>query len=68
MPDTKGCWKIGRKETNEIDEVQVTSSRRPSEVVRQEYYVLAGLEPDLNELPWEEDLTPAEQDKILFEA
>ena len=64
MSFTKGCWKIGNKDRNEVDEVHVTSSKRPSEVLRQEYYVLSGMQPNLNDLPWEDDLTAAEKRKI----
>lgn len=66
MSITKGCWKIGNKELNEIDEVMTTSNNRPSEVVRQEYYVLSGMEPDINSLPWADDLSPEQKRKIEF--
>ncbi len=66
MSVSRGCWKIGNKELNEIDHVQITSSRRPSEIVRQEYYVLSGMLPDLRDLPWMDDLTPEEKRKIEF--
>ncbi len=64
MSITKGCWKIGNKERNEVDEVLITSAHHPSEVVRQEYYVLAGMEPDIDSLPWLDDLTPEQRRKI----
>ena len=66
MSGSRGYWKIGNKERNEVDEVQITSDHHPSEVVRQEYYVLAGIEPSLKNLPWLEDIPPEEREKILF--
>ena len=66
MSITKGCWKIGNKERNEVDEIMTTSNNRPSETVRQEYYVLAGMEPKINDLPWAEDLAPEQKRKIEF--
>lgn len=66
MSITKGCWKIGNKELNEVDEIMTTSDHRPSEVVRQEYYVLAGMEPHISSLPWAEDLSPEQKRKIEF--
>ena len=64
MSITKGCWKIGNKERNEVDEILTTSAHHPSEVVRQEYYVLTGMEPRIRDLPWAEDLTPKQKQEI----
>ena len=64
MSATKGCWKIGNKRLNEVDQVLITSAHHPSEVVRQEYYVLTGMEPDINVLPWLDDLTPDQRKTI----
>lgn len=66
MSITKGYWKIGNKERNEVDEVMTASDNRPSEVVRQEYYVLSGMEPSISDLPWAEDLTPKQKREIEF--
>ena len=64
MSATKGCWKIGNKKLKQIDQVLVTSAHHPSEVVRQEYYVLTGMEPDINALPWVDDLTGEQKRNI----
>lgn len=64
MSATKGCWKIGNKKLKQIDQVLVTSANHPSEVVRQEYYVLAGMKPDIDSLPWIDDLTPQQRREI----
>ena len=66
MSATIGCWKIGNKERNEVDEIMTTSENHPSEVVRQEYYVLSGMEPLIKDLPWAEDLTSAQRREIEF--
>jgi len=66
MSVSRGCWKIGNKEFNEVDQVYITSSKHPSEIVRQEYYVLTGMQPELIDLPWVDDLSSKEQRKIEF--
>ncbi|MGE4610999.1 MAG: hypothetical protein AAED33_06345 [Paracoccaceae bacterium] len=60
----KVTGKSAIKKLKQIDQVLITSSHHPSEVVRQEYYVLTGMEPDINTLPWIEDLTPKQRKNI----